>query len=159
MKLEGSCHCGKVSFSLESKHPTPYNRCYCSICRKVGGGGGYAINVGGDAESLSVRGEEHISIYNTADDRAPDGISPLGRRFCKHCGTMLWAWDSRWPELIHPFASAIDTPLEAPPETVHLMLGSKAGWVSPHISDQDKCFDAYPDESLEAWHKRLGLER
>ncbi|NWC98411.1 GFA family protein, partial [Pseudomonas sp. P7779] len=49
MQLEGSCHCGAVSFSLESAHPYPYQRCYCSICRKTQGGGGYAINLGGDA--------------------------------------------------------------------------------------------------------------
>ena len=35
MHLEGSCHCGEVSFSLTSAHPYPYQRCYCSICRKI----------------------------------------------------------------------------------------------------------------------------
>nr|WP_215729365.1 hypothetical protein [Pseudomonas sp. P42] len=29
------CHCGEVSFSLTSAHPYPYQRCYCSICRKI----------------------------------------------------------------------------------------------------------------------------
>jgi len=38
MQLEGSCHCGAVSFSLTSAHPYPYQRCYCSICRKTQGG-------------------------------------------------------------------------------------------------------------------------
>ena len=38
---EGSCHCGAVKFSLQSHTPYPYMRCYCSICRKTGGGGGY----------------------------------------------------------------------------------------------------------------------
>lgn len=64
MQLEGSCHCGAVSFSLESAHPYPYQRCYCSICRKTQGGGGYAINLGGDARSLKVRGRKLISIYH-----------------------------------------------------------------------------------------------
>lgn len=157
MHLEGSCHCGKVRFSLESQHPYPFNRCYCSICRKVGGGGGYAINLGGDAESLVVEGEEHISIYNATDERSPNRVSPLGRRFCKHCGTMLWCWDGRWPDLIHPFASAIDTPLPVAPETTHLMLGSKAPWVVPDIGPKDVQFQEYPEESLAAWHERLGL--
>lgn len=64
MQLEGSCHCGAVSFSLTSAHPYPYQRCYCSICRKTQGGGGYAINLAGDAQSLKVRGRKHISIYH-----------------------------------------------------------------------------------------------
>jgi hypothetical protein len=52
MKLTGSCHCGAVKFSVESKTPYPYMRCYCSICRKTAGGGGYAINIMGDAATL-----------------------------------------------------------------------------------------------------------
>ena len=41
--LEGSCHCGAVRFSVKSHTPQPYMHCYCSICRKTAGGGGYAI--------------------------------------------------------------------------------------------------------------------
>ena len=52
MKLEGSCHCGKVEFSLTSPHPYPFNICYCGICRKTAGSGGFGINLGGEAKSL-----------------------------------------------------------------------------------------------------------
>jgi|GEM_PF-4579057 len=31
MLLEGSCHCKSVRFRLESRHPYPFNLCYCSI--------------------------------------------------------------------------------------------------------------------------------
>ncbi|MDF1749461.1 MAG: GFA family protein [Alphaproteobacteria bacterium] len=159
MKLEGSCHCGAVRFSLECAQPYPYNRCYCSICRKTQGGGGYAINLGGDYASLKVEGEENLSIYHTHDNRAPDGISPLGRHFCKHCGSSLWCYDSRWPDLVHPFASAIDTDLPVPPEHVHLMTAYKAPWCDIDAGPKDKVFDEYPDESLADWHERLGLTR
>lgn len=50
---------------------------------------------------------------------------------------MLWAWDPRWPDLIHPFASAIDTELPVPPERTHLMLSSKASWVVPDVGPGD----------------------
>lgn len=63
MRLGGSCHCGRVRFSVHSSHPYPFNRCYCSICRKTAGGGGYAINLGADFSTLKVEGEEHISVY------------------------------------------------------------------------------------------------
>ncbi|NQW09259.1 MAG: GFA family protein [Alphaproteobacteria bacterium] len=156
MKLEGSCHCGAVRFRLTSAHPYPFNLCYCSICRKTAGGGGYAINLGGEADSLEVEGGEHVRVYHAKEPGG--GESPLGRRFCEHCGSMLWAWDSRWPELAHPFASAIDTPLPMPPERTHLMLGSKAPWVEPCVRENDQTFEEYPDESIAAWHQRLGLE-
>jgi len=161
MRLEGSCHCQAVRFSLESKHPFPFNLCYCSICRKTQGGGGFSINLGGDANSLEVTGREHIRIYHAkmAGEKNRTKRSPAERHFCGECGTALWLWDPRWPELIHPFASAIDTPLPKPPERTHLMLGSKAPWVEVRAESHDKCFDEYPQESIAEWHERLGLVR
>ncbi len=132
MLLKGSCHCGRVRFSLRSKHPYPYMRCYCSICRKTAGGGGYAVNLGGDHESLEVEGREHLSIYRALirdQDNSEVAESPARRHFCGHCGSALWAWDPRWPKLVHPFASAIDSDLPVPPERTHLLLDSKASWV------------------------------
>jgi len=52
MIIEGSCHCRVVRFRLETAHPYPFNLCYCSICRKTAGGGGYAINLGGEFGTL-----------------------------------------------------------------------------------------------------------
>jgi hypothetical protein len=69
----------------------------------------------------------------------------------------LWLYDPTWPDLVHPHASAIDTPLPEPPERVHIMLGSKAAWVQPDIRPGDERFDAYPDESLADWHRRHGM--
>ncbi len=159
MKLDGSCHCGAVTFTVESKHPRPFNRCYCSICRKTAGGGGYAINLGGEAENMQVRGEENVSVYRArlVGDDGSLTESPAERRFCKHCGSALWVWDPRWPELVHPFASAIDSELPPAPEHTHLMLAYKAGWVPLEADADDRTFDGYPDESIAAWHERLGL--
>ncbi|WP_135465668.1 GFA family protein [Crenalkalicoccus roseus] len=160
MLLEGSCHCGAVRFRLRSAHPYPYQRCYCSICRKTQGGGGYAVNLGGEAASLRVRGRRHVRVYH-AKLRGAEGArarrSPAGRHFCGECGSALWLWDPRWPELVHPFASAIDTPLPAPPERTHILLGSKAPWVEVAAGPRDRCYRGYPRESIAEWHERLGL--
>lgn len=160
MHLEGSCHCGEVEFSLNSAHPYPYQRCYCSICRKTQGGGGYSINLGGDAKSLKVKGRENISIYH-AKIREDHHVrtSSAERHFCKLCGSGLWLFSPEWPELIHPFASAIDTALPLPPENTHLLLDPKASWVEVHVHEGDKQFDEYPKESIAEWHERLGLVR
>ena len=161
MRLEGSCHCGKVRFKVSSKHPYPYNLCYCTICRKTAGGGGYAINLGGDNDTLELEGKEHITIYHARLKDLESGVlkeSPGQRHFCSICGSALWVWDPRWPELIHPFASAIDTDLPIPPERTHLMLESKAPWVELQKGSNDKEFDGYPDESIAEWHQRLQLE-
>jgi hypothetical protein len=83
--------------------------------------------------------------------------SPAQRNFCALCASALWVWDPRWPQLVHPFASAIDTDLPIPPEHTHLMLSSKASWVQLCGGPRDKHFPGYPDESIAAWHQRLGL--
>ena len=151
--LEGSCHCGAVRFSLQSAEPYPFNLCYCSICRKTAGGGGFAINLGGDYASMRVSGEAEISVYQARLDSAR--ASPSQRHFCRRCGSALWVWDPRWPELVHPFASAMDTPLPQVPEQTHLMLASKPAWVRACVQPADRCHDEYPDETLAEWHARV----
>ena len=151
MHIEGSCYCGAVGFSVEATAPVPFLRCYCSICRKTAGGGGYAINLGARAETLEVRGAKHVSMFHAVID----GEQSPG--FCSRCGSALWAWDPRWPELVHPFASAIDTPLPKAPEQVHMMLEAKPAWVRVDAKRGETRFDDYPDESLDDWHRRHGL--
>lgn len=153
MKLSGSCHCGAVSFSVESTTPVPYQRCYCSICRKTQGGGGYAINLGADASTLVVEGRENTAVYHA---RIGGEVSPAERHFCRICGSHLWLFDERWPHLIHPHASAIDTELPKAPESTHLMFAFKASWVDPAFGPHDLRHDGYPDESIEDWHARTG---
>lgn len=150
MLLEGSCHCGAVQFRHHSRTPVPYMRCYCSICRKTAGGGGFAINLSGDATTHQVEGGDSVSVY-----QALEGGSE--RHFCKQCGSALWAWDARWPELIHAFASAIDTPLPKPPEVAHIMLTSAAPWVEVPSGPADIHFTEYPDASIADWHEARAL--
>ena len=163
MLLEGSCHCESVKFSVTSTTFVPFLRCYCSICRKTSGGGGYAINLGADASTLKVQGREHISVYHARmreDGKVRD--SSAERHFCHLCGSALWLFDPRWPELLHPLASAIDTPLPKTDEIVRIMLASRASWT--HVPEHDASidvtyndFDVYPEESLADWHRRHGI--
>ncbi len=158
MKLEGSCHCGAVRFTVESDTPYPFMHCYCSICRKTAGAGGSAVNLGAAAETLHIEGAEHVKTYRPwldAPERTQRGEGL--RHFCGECGSPLWVSDERWPELVHPHASAIDTPLPTPPERNHILLEFKPDWVEVPATRHDRSFRHYPDESLRDWHERHGL--
>ncbi|MGH6718973.1 MAG: GFA family protein [Alphaproteobacteria bacterium] len=155
MKLEGSCHCGAVRFAVEAETPyAPYMRCYCTICRKTAGGGGYAINLFAKARTLTVRGGKHIRVYRVRAARIGDDpseprpkgrLSECRRHFCGICGSALWVFDPRWPDLLHPFASAIDTPLPKARRRKHVMLDFKAPWVDmPRRGPRDLHFRGYP---------------
>jgi len=158
MLLQGSCHCGAVRFSIESRTVYPFMRCYCGICRKTAGGGGYSINIMGLADTLRVRGKRHIKAYRPWID-FPERLerSEGLRHFCRECGSQLWVSDSRWPDLIHPHASAIDTPLPVPPEVNHIKLEDKASWVEVPRGPRHHRFDTFPAESIQGWHRRMGL--
>lgn len=159
MKLEGSCHCGAITFSLDSKTFYPFMHCHCSICRKTAGSGGYGINLGGDAASMKVKGKQHLGLYH-ALMREPGKRatrSPAERRFCLKCGSALWLWDPRWPALIHPHASAIDTPLPKPPEVVEAALDFVPAWVDVPKGKGHRHEALWPSESLAEWHERHGL--
>jgi hypothetical protein len=157
--LDGSCRCGAVHFSVQSHAPCPYQLCYCSICRKTQGGGGFAINLSADNKSLKVKGRRAIGMFRAAivDGEGHCHISSGQRNFCTKCGAGLWLYDPEWPDLIHPFASAIDTKLPVPPSKVHLMLKFKAPWVQPDFGRGDKKFQLYPEQSIEEWHRQRGL--
>jgi hypothetical protein len=160
IELQGSCRCGAITFSVRSHTPYPYQLCYCSICRKTGGGGGFAINLMGEAASLKVSGEQDLGLYRAeiCDDHGKNCETSTGeRRFCTKCGSALWLFDPTWPDLVHPFASSIDTPLPTPTARTHLMLRYKACWVVPEIGPHDASFEEYPEQSIEQWHRQRGL--
>jgi len=155
MQLSGSCHCKAVQFTIASRTPYPFMRCYCSICRKTDGGGGYAINIMGQAGSLNVQGEENLTIYRAT---RPNGeLSEARRHFCKLCGSALWLADPRWDKWVWPFASAIDTPLPKAPEHVNIMLDFAEPWADRFAGTEQADFPEYPVESIEVWHKARGL--
>jgi hypothetical protein len=160
MLLKGSCRCGAVHFTVESHTPAPYQFCYCSICRKQQGGGGFAINLGAVNDTMTVEGKENLGVYRAEiqdDERPACELSTGERNFCVKCGSALWLYDPTWPDLVHPFASAVDSDLPIPKERTHLMLKYKANWVEPEIRPGDKAFDLYPEESIADWHRRTGM--
>ena len=150
MILEGSCHCNRIRFTVESKTPYPYRHCYCLRCRKTNGGSGYAINVMGQAETLQVQGREYVRMYQPVD-------MPHESYFCEYCGSHLYVFLPDWPQWIYPFASAIDTSLPSPPEIVHVALDEAVEWLEIPEGENHHHFGYDTDESIEMWHRRLGL--
>ena len=73
-----------------------------TICRKTAGGGGFAINIMGIADSLAVKGKKALRIYR-AEIRDDDGrcrTSTGERHFCGRCASALWLCDPQWSDLV-----------------------------------------------------------
>ena len=149
MQLAGSCFCGAVRFTVETRTPYPYRRCYCARCRKTAGGTGAAANLLAQASTLEVDGADALTEY-----AAPNTTRT---RFCSRCGSALYLTIDAAADFVYPFASAVDTALPEPPEQVHMLLDSKANWVRVDAREgEPQCASYYP-HSLEEWHRQHGL--
>jgi len=153
MLLEGSCHCGSVSFSVESKTAYPYRRCYCTLCRKTSSGGDHNIGLMGERETLDVSGADNLTLYEVVNS---EGIT-MHQYFCATCGSPMYVLLPDWPQWVYPRASAIDTPLPEPPEVFHVILGERANWAIPEEGENHFHFVDNTEESMEEWHRRLGV--
>jgi hypothetical protein len=133
-------------------------RCYCSICRKTQGGGGFAINIMAESGTLKVLGKHHLAVYRARLKEGRKTVrSPGQRYFCRKCGSVLWVWDPRWRQWVYPFASAIDTPLPHPREVQHVLLNYAPSWVEVPKRKRDRHFREFPPEAIIDWHKKRGL--
>jgi len=144
--LEGSCHCGTVRFTLETDLIYPLSLCYCGRCRRINGSPVSAYVTGRMADLRIVSGQESLKVYR---------IETNERSFCGQCGSSLLYADSRWPDDCWPLASAIDTPLPAPPRFAHIFAGSRAPWFP--ICAPGPCYDEYAGSSAEELHRAWGL--
>ena len=107
VKLYGSCRCGNVRFSADSHAPVPFMRCYCSICRKTAGGGGYAVNLHANKRTLNVEGETSVFHAGLDDGEGGCKVSTGERHFCSTCASALWVFSPEYPELVHPFVPGL----------------------------------------------------
>jgi len=130
---------------------------YVQFVGKSGGYGG-SVNLGAHSETLKIQGKENISIYKAVMDRdtKKESIAHSERNFCSKCSSMLWLYDERWPELVHPFASAIDSDLGEPEEMVVVKTNSKPDYVRLP-EGKKKLYKNYGTLSIEGWHKKHGL--
>ncbi|KAG5722573.1 hypothetical protein E4T56_gene2943 [Termitomyces sp. T112] len=116
----------------------------------------YASAPSAGNKTLKVEGKEHLSVYKAVMNRGtPDEyIATSERNFCSKCSSMLWLYDEMWPEFIHPFASAIDSPdLKVPNKLTVIKLDSKPAYVRLPERPRE-VYDDYGKYSLEEWHKK-----
>lgn len=156
MRLEGSCQCGRVRYSVESDTPYPYQFCFCSICRKTTGGA-YGCNIMARRDTLELVGRRFLRRYHAVVRKGARTHKSDGWRvFCGSCGTHLWLEDKRWPEGLWPNAGAIDTKLPVPPSYTFIMTRYKPDWI-PWPRARAEKFREYPEQSIADWHRRRRL--
>jgi hypothetical protein len=85
MKIDGHCHCGRISFEAEVD-PTAITICHCTDCQTLTGTA-FRANIRAQAADFVLRSGTPKSYVKTAE-------SGNRRRhaFCGDCGTPVPAW-------------------------------------------------------------------
>ncbi len=91
MKVEGSCHCGQVTFEADID-PGAVRICHCTDCQRLGGSA-FRVSVHTSAAKFALRTGTPKIYIKTADNG-----NRRAQAFCANCGTPLYATDAHAPQ-------------------------------------------------------------
>ena len=85
MKVDGTCHCGKIAFEA-MVDPASVTICHCTDCQTLTGSL-FRANIATPAESFALlRGQPRIYIKTSAESG-----THRAHAFCPDCGTPIYA--------------------------------------------------------------------
>lgn len=114
----GSCLCGGITYKIAGEL-SDFGYCHCTKCRKASGSA-HAANAGVDRAD--------VELTDTHGYLREFESSPGTRRaFCSNCGSPLFAWQTRTPEIIRIRLGTLDTPFLARAKA-HTWVSHKATW-------------------------------
>jgi hypothetical protein len=89
MKVEGTCHCGQITFEAEID-PNAVRICHCTDCQRLTGSA-YRVNVQASADGFVLRSGSPRIYIKTAE-----GGNKRAHAFCANCGTPIYATDPQY---------------------------------------------------------------
>ena len=84
MKIQGGCHCGKVSYEAEAD-PGKAGICHCTDCQ-TGTGSAFRVSVPIPGHVFKMKGTPKNYLKTTADSG-----NPRAQAFCGKCGSPLYS--------------------------------------------------------------------
>jgi hypothetical protein len=133
MKVEGSCHCGQLSFEAEVD-PNAVRICHCTDCQMLTGAA-YRVNVPAPAASFILRSGTPKIYIKTAENG-----NQRAHGFCADCGTQIYSADVREPRAYSLRVGTLKQRAELRP-TRQIWYRSALPWVTdlrdvPHVERQ-----------------------
>jgi hypothetical protein len=89
VKIDGHCHCGRVTFEAEVD-PVTAGICHCTDCQMLSGSA-YRVSVRAAAQDFKLNGE--VSTYI----KTADSGNKRKHAFCPNCGTPVYATQLEMP--------------------------------------------------------------
>lgn len=135
LPLEGGCLCGNVRYACDSA-PAVAVACHCRDCQKACGAP-YTVAFPIPAQALRITRGEPREVRVAADNGAV-----AVRGFCGECGSQLYAWSDRFPQVRSVRAATLDDPSPVAPRA-HLYVSRALPWVD--LDDGLPRFETMPD--------------
>lgn len=83
MKIDGSCHCGRITYEAELD-PEKVGICHCTDCQTLSGSAFRTIAIV-SGESFRISGEPKIYV------KTGDSGNKRAQAFCPDCGSAIYA--------------------------------------------------------------------
>ena len=122
MKIDGSCHCGAITFEAEVD-PAKSILCHCTDCQTMSGSAFRAVVAAPEADFRLLSGEPKAYIKT-----AESGARRI-QAFCGDCGTALYATAADGPKIYGLRHGAIRQRDQLPPKA-QLWTRSAQPWLA-----------------------------
>ena len=121
MKIEGSCHCGSITYEAEID-PNAVTICHCTDCQTLSGSA-FRVVVPAKREGFKLlTGEPKIYVKTGESGRK------RVQSFCRDCGTPIYSAEVTDPKMFSIRVGTAHQRAELPPK-VQLWYRSALAWV------------------------------
>lgn len=114
----GSCLCGNVRYEVDGAL-SDFGHCHCTSCRKASGSA-FAANAAVDRAAFRLLGgSDTLREFESSPGKL--------RAFCGRCGSPIYAYLTKSPDVLRIRLGSLDTPLPARAKA-HTFVSDKADW-------------------------------
>ncbi len=121
MRIDGSCHCGKISFEAEAD-PGKAGICHCNDCQTLSGSA-FTTFLPVPKEAFRLRGEPKIYV------KTAESGNRRAQAFCPDCGSRLYATSETDPQVFNIRLGTVRQRAQLAPKS-QLWCRSAMPWVT-----------------------------
>lgn len=114
----GSCLCKSVRYEVDGEIGD-FGYCHCKSCQKASGAAHAANAPVNRSEFRLVSGSDTLRDFESSAGKL--------RVFCSRCGSPIYAYLKRTPEVLRIRLGTLDTPLAKRPQA-HTFVSERASW-------------------------------
>jgi hypothetical protein len=120
MRIDGGCHCGKLTFEAEID-PEKVGVCHCTDCQTLSGSA-FTTYVPVAREAFTLRGQPKIYV------KTAESGNRRAQAFCPDCGTRIYACAEKEPQVFNLRVGTVRQRAALAPKT-QLWCRSALPWV------------------------------